>query len=74
MVNKGQFKELTCNNYASLKKLYRSMLAGSELTTAQSVQLKTKKIEINLSYFIQISNSFAVSPVSILKHVKEKNE
>ena len=52
MVNTGQFKEITCNNYASLKKLYRCTLAGSELTTTQSVQLKTKKIEMNLSHFI----------------------
>jgi hypothetical protein len=50
------------------------MLASSELTTAQSVLLKTKKIKMNLSHFIQISNSDAVTPVSSLKHVKEKNE
>jgi hypothetical protein len=52
MVKTGQFKEITCRNYASLKKLYRSMLAGSELTAVQSVQLKTNKIEMNLSYFV----------------------
>jgi len=43
MVNTGQFKEITCNNYAGFKKLYRSMLVGSELTTAQSVRLKNEE-------------------------------
>jgi hypothetical protein len=50
------------------------MSAGSERSSAQSVQLKAKKIEINLSHFISILSSVAITPVSSLKHVKEKNE